>query len=246
MIQVIHRAFDILEYIAKAEREVPLSEIADHLGLNHATCANILKTMVTRRYVEQSGPKKGYRLGAMTFFISGNPAYRKDLVEAGRDELDKMTADLNENSLLAVLRDDKRLCLYTALGKHDLQVKTSPEKHAYNTATGRLLLAYLSDSERETFVKRFGLPKPEHLWDEAATHGGFVEVLRKIRQEGYATQRTQAYIVGLAVPIFRDGKVVAGLGLFLPEMRYGGRETALQMRMKTAAAVISQNLTPKS
>lgn len=245
MIQVIHRAFDMLEYIAKTEREVPLSEIADHLGLNHATCANILKTMVTRRYVEQSGPKKGYRLGAMTFFISGNPAYRKDVVEAGRDELDKMTVDLNENSLLAVLQDDQRLCLYTALAKHDLQVNTSPEKHAYNTATGRLLLAYLSDGEREAFVKRFGLPKSEHLWTDAATHGGFAEALRKIRQEGLATQRTSAYIVGLAVPLFRDGKAVASLGLFLPEMRYAGRETAIQTRMKQAAVVISQNLTRK-
>ncbi|MBC7891736.1 MAG: helix-turn-helix domain-containing protein [Sphingobacteriaceae bacterium] len=242
MIQVINRAFDILEFLAKTDRETSLSEIADHLGLNHGTCANILKTMVQRRYVEQAGPKKGYRLGAMTYLISGNPGYRKDLVEAAREEVDRLTVDLNENSLLAVLQNENRLCLYTAQAKHDLQVNTSPEKHAYNTATGRLLLAFLPDNEREAFVKKYGLPQREHLWEEAMTHGGFADASRKIRQAGYATQRTNAYIVGLALPLHRADKVIASISVFLPEMRFNGQESTILSRIKMAAETIDRRL----
>lgn len=43
MIQVLERAEKILSYLAmNRRREVPLSEIADSLGMNRATCANIL------------------------------------------------------------------------------------------------------------------------------------------------------------------------------------------------------------
>ena len=64
MIQVVNRALNILEIIAKnPDRELGLTEIADSVELNHGTCANILKTLVLRGYVEQAGAKKGYKLG---------------------------------------------------------------------------------------------------------------------------------------------------------------------------------------
>ena len=46
MIQVIGRVEEILVYLSKnRKREVPLSEIADTLNMNRATCANILKAL---------------------------------------------------------------------------------------------------------------------------------------------------------------------------------------------------------
>ena len=64
MIQVVNRALDILEFIAKDKNKIySLTEIADALELNHATCANIIKTMVNRNFIDQIGHKKGYRLG---------------------------------------------------------------------------------------------------------------------------------------------------------------------------------------
>jgi DNA-binding IclR family transcriptional regulator len=72
MIQVLHRAFDILELCASdKEKAHTLSEIAEKLQLNPTTCANIIKTMVTRNYLEQVGYKKGYRLGAKAFHLTG-------------------------------------------------------------------------------------------------------------------------------------------------------------------------------
>ena len=64
MIQVVNRAFDILELVAlKGDNDVGLGEIADTLGLNHGTCANILKTMIYREYIEKTSSRGGYRLG---------------------------------------------------------------------------------------------------------------------------------------------------------------------------------------
>ena len=78
MIQVINRALDILEIVAaNPEKPTALGEIADALGLNHGTCANIMKTLVTRNYLEQVGTKKGYILGAKSYALTNNDAYRK-------------------------------------------------------------------------------------------------------------------------------------------------------------------------
>ena len=61
MIQVINRAFDILEYIAKdPDKPKALGEIASDLDLNAGTCANIIKTMVARKYLEKIDKQKGY------------------------------------------------------------------------------------------------------------------------------------------------------------------------------------------
>jgi len=243
MIQVLHRAFDILEFIAKdPEKVYSLSEIADQFSLNHATCANIIKTLVQRRYVEQIGAKKGYRLGAMSYFLSGNFSYRKDLVNAAKDEMQLLTDTVNENTLLAVLQADKRICLYTVEAKHDLQVRTSQEKHICDTATGKLLLAYASDQEKQNFIQKYGLPKPEHGWNEITDEQSFYNALDRIKQAGVATQLTSAYIFGLAVPLHKEGKVVAALGLFLPEMRYRNRENQVLEALQRTALRIEKKL----
>ena len=68
MIQVIERVEKILTYLSENKtREVPLTEIADNLGINRATCANILKTMRELGFVEQSSYRKGYILGDKVF-----------------------------------------------------------------------------------------------------------------------------------------------------------------------------------
>ena len=54
MIQVIGRVEEILVYLSKnRKREVPLSEIADTLNMNRATCANILKALKEIGFIEQ-------------------------------------------------------------------------------------------------------------------------------------------------------------------------------------------------
>ena len=70
MIQVIERVEKILVYLSEhRKREVPLTEIADSLGMNRATCANILKTMKDLGLVEQNAYRKGYILyGGGCFF----------------------------------------------------------------------------------------------------------------------------------------------------------------------------------
>ena len=101
MIQVINRALDILEYSAKHPDHVySLTDIADHFGLNHATCANILKTLVIRKYIEQVGHKKGYRLGSMAYYLTGNITFRNNLVDIAKPVMKDLCELLNESVIM--------------------------------------------------------------------------------------------------------------------------------------------------
>ena len=243
MIQVINRAMDILEMIAKNPEQVrSLTEIADTMKLNHATCANIIKTLVNRKYIEQVGHKKGYRLGQMSYALTNNFSYKRDLVQAAKEAMESLTKKINENSLLAIIKDNKRILLYDVPSDQDLQVRTSVEKNVYEAATGRLLLAYLSSKERDNFISKYGLPS-EQVWPEAESRQDLYAQLDKIQQEGMAMQATNKHIIGLAMPVKKAGQVVASLGIFLPEFRFTGSwKKEIISSLKATAEQISKKL----
>lgn len=220
MIQVINRAFDILELIAKEpDKQMPLGEIAEKLDLNAGTCANIIKTLVSRKYLDKADKKKGYCLGAKAYGLTGNEGYKKDLIEAAKEELNLLTSSFNENYLLAVLDNDIRRVIVRVLSSHSIQASTASEKRAYNSSSGRSLIAMLSDMELEKFIKRFGLPKEEE-WEGVNSEQALVEQIIQIRTDGYATQLTKDKIVGLAVPVYKSEKVIASLSIYMPQFRY--------------------------
>lgn len=221
MIQVINRALDLLEQIAnEPEKPKSLGELADNFNLNHGTCANILKTLVNRGYVEQIGTKKGYILGAKAYAITGNDSYQKDLLEAASNEMDKLTLEVNENCLLAILKDNQRIALYRTFAEQDLQVRTADIKPVYDSASGRLLVAMLPKDKLQRFVAKYGLP-PEGSWPEIQSESQLYESLKLMRAEELALQTIpNRHVMGLAVPIYKNELVVASLSIYLPEYRY--------------------------
>lgn len=245
MVQVIIKAFDILEMVARQNGQaVSLPEIAEGLQLNQATAANIIKTMVAKNYLEHIGKKKGYRLGPMAFQLTNEVAYGQDLVTSAKEPMEQLTERLNETCILGTLRNYKRYILHVVNSNQDIQVRIRSERSVYETASGRLLLAYLSDKERERFLQHNGLPD-KTLWEEAATVEGLMEALAKIREDGMAmTHFKNNHVVGFAVPVTVNKQVVAGLSIFLPEYRFSAaKRKEIIQGLREAVAVINRKLT---
>ena len=241
MIQVIHRAFDIIELCAKnRDRELTLSEIADKLELNHGTCANIIKTMITRNYIEQLGYKKGYRMGPMITQLAGNVSLKQELLQAAKSPMEQLVDKLNETCLIGIMRrsDNKRVVLHQVHCNQDIVVRTAIEKEIYNTTTGRVILAYIAEKEMENVIQKHGLPTIT-LWPEADTREKLDQELASIRHQGFAFQKTPTHIIGLAVPVLRAGVVIAGLSIYMPEMRYAEsmKELAVSRLIETGKQI---------
>lgn len=239
MIQVIHRALNILEYLSTdAEKEFRLSEIADELKLNHGTCANILKTLTDRNYVEQAEAKKGYKLGYMSYKLGNSDSYNRELTDIAKEFMDELGKELNEVLILSVIKNDKRLVLYETFPDQELQVHTKPESSIYKATTARTIIAYYSPKELNDLIERIGLPSEED-WPEIKTKENLqlqLDVIRKNNMEIYCNKN---HIISIGAPIFKNNKVVASLGIYLPEARYGNNE---KKRIPTLIRDISQKI----
>ena len=248
MVQVLIKAFDILELVAQRKGQpISLTEISDELQINQATAANIINTIVSKNYLEHIGKKKGYRLGLEAYRLTNAVAYEQDLINAAREPMEKLTANLNETSILGILQNHKRYILHVVNANQDIQVQIRSERNVYETASGRLLLAYLSDKELERFLQLNGLPNDE-LWMEATTHTGLKNELLNIRMLGIVkTHRQMSHLKGFAVPIFNNDKVVAGLSVFVPEYRcFDEKEVDIISSMIEASKSISRILSYNS
>ncbi len=244
MVLVVIKTFDILELVASREgQSISLTEISGELQLNQATAANIIKTMVHKEYLEHIGKKKGYRLGPAAYKITNEVSYEQDLITAAQEVMNQLTARVNESSILGTLRNNKRHILHVVNSNQEVQVQLRSDRNVYETASGRLLLAFLEDKQMGNFLKQNGLPE-KTLWKEGSTLKALKYELAKIKEEGFVmTHLTNRHVRGFAVPVFADTKVVAGLSVFLPDYRYtSAKHKLIVTSLKEASYAISQRL----
>ncbi len=247
MIQVIIRALDILDFVAKGGNQaVSLSEIAEAVGINQSTCANIVKTLVDKNYLEHPGRKSGYRLGPGAYQLTGNLAYHDNLVPAAKEIMEALTQSLNESCLLGILRNRKRFIVHIVHSDQDLQVRTHTETEIYPTASGRLLMSFLPPRELDSTIQALGLPQP-HIWTGIESKDDLLRELRHIRQKDMALTLSAKHIVGIAVPIRKKEQVIASLSIYLPESRFNPRHReAIISQLRDAAATINGRLAQES
>lgn len=220
MIQVINRAIDIIEYVAKDEEQPKqMGHIANELKLNTATCSNIVKTLVNRGFLKKAHKQKGYVLGTGLMEILNGSFVYKDLLAAADIEMEKVVKVLNENCLIATLKENKRIVIHKKNSFGLIQAITPDEKDAYDSSTGRLLVAMLSDKDLDLYVKRYGLPS-QAVWPEADSRLKFLQQIQLIRNTGYVLIEDTVQIVGIAAPIYRAGKVIASFSIYMPSFRF--------------------------
>lgn len=243
MIQVIARAIDILEFVASHDKEpVQLIRIAEHLGLSQPTCANIVKTLADRNYLENAGRKIGYKLGAGAFHLTGNLSYNQNLILAAKPIMEDLTHELNETSLLGVLLNNKRFILHSVQSDQDLQVRAKTEADIYATASGRLLMAFLPQKELDHLIQSKGYPAAD-IWPGVQNKEDLQKALLKIRKEQMVQTLSAKHIVGFAVPVYRNNLVIAGLSIFLPESRLtSAHRTKISRLIRKASEKIKEGI----
>ncbi|HVG40594.1 MAG TPA: IclR family transcriptional regulator [Chitinophagaceae bacterium] len=242
MVQVIIRGLDILEFVAQHGKEpVQLINIAEHMELSQPTTANIVKTLLHKNYLEQLGRRKGYRLGVGAYQLTGNLSYNQDLILAAKEILGDLTKQINETSLLAVIRNNKRVILHMEECNQSLQVKTTAIADVYPTSTGRLLMAYMSQKELDKLINNIGLPTKK-IWPGAETREGLERLLKEIREKEFVQVLSIHHTVGFAAPVYRNKEVIAGLSVFIPESRYteSGKEKLYKLIRRTAKRITEQ------
>lgn len=249
MIQVIHRAVAILEYLAETPSQARrLKDIAGCMRLNAATCANILKTLLKRGLAAKNGA--GYQLGPWIDHMGQKSPYRQGLAQLAEPEIVRLAHAVGETALLAVIQQGRRYVMCHADGNRAMQMRPDFlfRKNVYQSASGRLLLACQPADAIKAIIDQEGLPRKN--WPNIATETQLLRALQKIRRQGFVVRQDQEFaqivrqIRGIAWPVRQGDTVVAAVAMMVPAMRFQGAERGRLIRtVRDAADRISRAAT---
>jgi len=216
-IQSVERAVSALHVFFEEGSPLSVTEVVAKTGLAPATVHRLLSTLVKTGWLDQDPKSARYELsvkmlGSAAMVLAGSP-----LIRHGRHFLSGISETTGLNSYLAVLIRRGSVLLAQVRGKAGsasdptFQVGKTLPFHA--SASGKLFLAFLPESERRQLLARQGelkritsntIVEPQRLEDE----------LEAIRHTGYAVDRGELYegYRSIAVPVRKAaGDVVAAL-----------------------------------
>jgi len=220
-------------------REWPLQALAQHLGLPPSTTHRLLKLCSAQGFITSEG-KGVYRPGLALYRLAGGLSHGFPIRQIAQPLLERFTREFGETALLTLIDRPALQMFFAAKSEPSVTMRYVVEINRLKPlswgATGRSLLAYLSEAEIEAVIARAELSPasgakfdPEELRAE----------LCKIRKNGFATSRSQVAPDGVAVAVpFFDAaeKVFGNLAVTVPNYRFSEESGRLYRERLTQLA----------
>lgn len=241
LIQVLGRSLDVLELLAKAEQPVQSIEIAAQLGIGLKTVNNILRSLFERGYVSQDD-RRYYRLGGQCVWLGAVADRWAELRKVAYPYMEKLHHETSLEVFLGVIESDKLFCV-AGIGNENQTNGITPQRWAnklHATATGRILLAMLTQEERKRLLARISRKKLTAR--TIISSQKLDDLCSDIQRRGYAEVDDESAmgIHSLAIPLRNVmGQPVAGLGISAPGELWNklSLDKRLQLVRQTAAEI---------
>ncbi len=217
--QSLERGLAILGCFTPKRPVLGIADIADELGMSRSTTHRYVITLVALGYLEQGASRK-YRLGLRVTDLGMSALNATGLREHSHQYLEELRQRTSYTVSLAVLDGIEILYVDRARSFRRNQAKIDMGLHpgsrlpAYCTAMGKLLLAYLPDSEQRELIAEMKLTKrgPNTITSKK----GLREELEEIREAGFAVndQELAAELHSIAAPVRNEAReVVAAVNM---------------------------------
>jgi DNA-binding IclR family transcriptional regulator len=236
----LERSLDILELLVRSGSPQRLADIVDGVGGPKATIHRLLTTLQSRGYVTREPRTSAYSAGVRCFELGSLWVQNLDLRAIAGPHLAALNESTMETVHLAVYDHGDVVYVDKLESPHPVVAKSYVGRRCPATcvATGRALLAFES---REEIASVLGGPLPAYTPESITDPAALTTLLADVRAEGYAVNHG-AYregVGGVAAPV-RDhtGRVVASVGICLPEQRFGPDRFA-ELRDRTAETAVA-------
>ena len=227
MIQVIDRAFEVLEFLSSNKgRMASLSEIEATCGIQKTTLSNILKTLEDSGYIAHPQKRKGYRLGYRFYLLAGSGFVFRKIEQIAADEMKILHDIFFETIVLAAEQNGKRVVLKVMECTEGITARISHSNDIYQSATGRVILANYPENRLHAIVSTVGLPDPS-CWRGIDSEEDLLRELARIKKEGFSVSADHPDVMGIAVPVLVGRDPVASIGVCLPKFRYTDSKVSL-------------------
>jgi len=241
-IQVLERAFALLDVLARHTDPVPLKDLAQATGLHPSTTHRILNDLTLGRYVDRPEPGS-YRLGMRLLELGNLVKARLDVRDAALDAMRELHKHTHQPVNLSVRQGDEIVYIERTYSERSgMQVVRTVGGRAplHLTSVGKLFLAADEPTRVRAYATRTGLA--------GNTRNSITDLTRlerelaQIRLRGVSRdeEELEVGVRCMAVGIYDDqSKLVAGLSISAPAERL---EESWEPRLKETAAGISAAL----
>jgi len=241
-IQVLERAFSLLDVLAAHPDPVSLKEIAEQTGLHPSTAHRILSDLALGHFVDR--PEAGsYRLGMRLLELGNLVKARLDVHKAAIGPMRELHKLTHQPVNLSMRQGDEIVYVERAYSERSgMQVVRAIGQHAplHLTSVGKLFLANDDPARVRAYATRTGLAG--HTKNSITDLGTLERELARVSQSGTARddEELELGVRCMAAGILDDqGKLIAGLSISAPADRL---EEGWMDRLKATAATISSAL----
>ena len=237
---LLERAMEILGCFDEKHSALTLTQLAQLTKLPMSTCHRIVGTLEEGGFLSKGSDRK-FRVGTKLWTIAQHAPLSERLRESALPTLARLYEETGENVTLAVLDRGQALYVDRLVGERSIPTISRAGGHLplHTTGVGKVLLAYQSEKAIEQYLSQpLPKPTPQSITQPDALRKDLAEV----RKNGYSITRQEMTrgSGSIAVPIMRNGKCVAAVGVIVHLNRLDVNR--LVSTLTDAAASISAEL----
>jgi len=162
----LDRAFDILDYLKEVGQPLRPNDIASGIGSPKSTVYELVASLLERRILESVGKEGHVYLGRQLYFLGQAHLRHFDLTREADHALQEIVSQTRETAQMCLLNGRKYTVALMKEGERHFRISSDIGENAPIpwTASGRLLLAHLSDQQiidlidHDDFILPDGLP----------------------------------------------------------------------------------------
>jgi IclR family acetate operon transcriptional repressor len=244
----LSRGLQILDVLTQASGWLSLSDIAAETGLDASTAYRLLQTLIETGHAVRDDALKRYLPGPRTLsplsLFHPLTQLRREAVPV----LEFVQSQIGETCAFVLFLGQERLVVDFVRGSHPLSpyYDTWLKSPLHGSASGKLLLAWMPDSERAELMGPG--PYAAHTPKTITSPAKLEADLNAVRQKGYAVAREDAYesLVALGVPLTfqRDAQPVGCLVVTSPSSSLAPSAEPRVCEQLRAAATLLMNGAP--
>lgn len=208
----LDKGLDILELLSEQKSALTRAEITKRLGRNASEMYRMLERLVARQYVVRSPEGDRYSLSLKLYALAHRHPPTERLIAEALPVMQRF-ADAAEQSVHLAVYDRGNLLVIAQVdgpGTWGISVRLGSRVGLIDTGSGRIMLAFQTDEQREHMLAEHTKVKGELAVDHAVLEAEH----RRVRELGYWKKDSQQTfgVVDVAFPLLGpSGQAIAAL-----------------------------------
>jgi IclR family acetate operon transcriptional repressor len=206
-VQSVDRAIDVLDLLGDAGPDgLALGDVASALGTSKSTAFALLRTLVSREVVADtgSGRSRRYRLGLALARLGDQALAQISVLDLAMPELRALTDETGLTSRVGVLQDGYVIIIGRVEGPGVVRFRSNLARREFphSTAIGKAILSQLTEDAVRDILDETGLPM--RTGNTITSAKALIRDLARVRSDGYALddEEDNLGVLCIGVPVF--------------------------------------------